>query len=230
MAAAFVLLALLLASIPVAWQLAGHLPRVSDLWPLDLAEPGGWLLDRQLVDLRGEPALCQKVLRPPQIEARGVPDASPAAGCGWRAAVEVTKVAGARLTVNPVTCEMAAAAALWMEHVVQPSAMTLLGARVTAVEHMGTYACRNIRGNPAFATHRSEHAAANALDVSAFRLADGRRISVLADWGHDTAAGRFLGEVHAGSCRYFRVAIGPSYNAAHRNHFHFDRGRWRACR
>jgi len=227
---ALVLLALGLATIAVGWQVARRLPHVSDFWPLRLSEPGGWLLDRQLADLRDDPALCRGVLQRPQIEASAVPDAAPHAGCGWTTAVEISKAAGARLSVNPVTCEMAAALALWMEHVVQPAASSLLGSRVAAVEHLGSYACRNIRGSPAFANHPSEHASANAFDLSAFRLADGRRVTVLADWGKDAPAGRFLGEVHAGSCRYFRVAIGPAYNAAHRNHFHFDRGRWRACR
>jgi hypothetical protein len=117
-----------------------------------------------------------------------------------------------------------------MRHVVQPAASQMLGSRVASVEHLGTYACRNIRGSPSFANHPSEHASANALDLSGFRLADGRRITVLGDWREDTPAGRFLRQIHAGACRYFRVAIGPEYNAAHRNHFHFDRGRWRACR
>lgn len=227
---AFLLLALVLATVMVGWQVARRLPNVSDIWPLDLSKPGGWLLDRQLVDLRDDPALCRGILQRPHIEASAIPDAAPHAGCGWQTAVEVRKTAGARLSANPITCEMAAALALWMEHVVQPAASSLLGSRIAAVEHLGSYACRNIRGNPAFANHPSEHAAANALDVSAFRLADGRRITVLDDWGQETPAGHFLSRIHAGSCRYFRVAIGPAYNVAHRNHFHFDRGRWRACR
>ena len=227
---ALLLFALMLATIAVGWQVASRLPHVSDFWPLDLAEPDGWLLDRRIADLHDDPALCRRVLKAPYIEARAVPDESPQTGCGWTTAVHVTKTAGARLSVNPITCQMAAALAMWMEHIVQPAANAMLGSRVTVVEHLGSYACRNIRGSPAFAKHPSEHASANALDVSAFRLADGRRITVLTDWGQDTPAGRFLSEIHKGSCRYFRVAIGPAYNGAHKNHFHFDRGRWHACR
>ncbi|MGI9478102.1 MAG: extensin family protein, partial [Hyphomicrobiaceae bacterium] len=26
------------------------------------------------------------------------------------------------------------------------------------------------------------------------------------------------------ACHYFRVALSPAFNAAHRDHFHFDRG------
>jgi len=227
---ALALLALVLATVAVGWQIARRLPNVSDFWPLELSKPGGWLLDRQLVDLREDPALCGRVLRAPEIEASAVPDATPHPGCGWKTAVAISKVAHARLAVRPVTCELAAALALWMQHVVQPAASAKLGSRVTAVEHLGSYSCRNIRGSPAFANHPSEHASANAVDVSGFRLADGRHVTVLGDWGKDSAVGRFLGEILSGGCRYFRVAIGPAYNAAHQNHFHFDRGRWRACR
>ena len=49
--------------------------------------------------------------------------------------------------------------------------------------------------------------------------------------GHDVMPdGLFLARVHESACRYFRVAIGPAYNAAHRDHFHYDRGPYTACR
>ena len=40
----------------------------------------------------------------------------------------------------------------------------------------------------------------------------------------------FLHAVHRGACRYFDAVLGPAYNAAHADHFHFDRGGFRACR
>lgn len=221
--AVFVLVAVSLGSY-------GRVPRVSDVWPADLGRPGGWLIDWQLADLQADPGLCRRVLAAPEISTRPAPDAAPKPGCGWSNAVEVVTAGGARIAVNPVTCELAAALALWMTHVVQPQAVDLLGSRVAAVEHVGGFACRNIRGSPAFADHPSQHASANALDVTGFRLADGRRIRVATEWGQEAPPGRFLAAIQREGCRYFRVAIGPGYNAAHRDHFHFDRGRWRACR
>lgn len=224
-------------SLPVAVGLAmaaawphARLPRVSDLWPLDLNEPGGWLVDWQLADLRADPELCRRVLIGPHIGARRVPDAASKPGCGWSNAVGAATVGGARLAVTPITCELAAALALWMTHVVQPKATELLGGRVTAVDHLGSFACRNIRGNPASAGFPSQHASANAIDVAGFRLADGRRIRVASAWGQAAPEGRFFAAIQKEGCRYFRVAIGPEYNAAHRDHFHLDRGHWRACR
>jgi hypothetical protein len=81
----------------------------------------------------------------------------------------------------------------------------------------------------------SEHAGANAIDVAAFVLEDGRRVSVLADWADEGAEGRFLREARDGACRLFATVLSPDYNRAHRDHFHLDQaGRgamgWRACR
>jgi len=81
----------------------------------------------------------------------------------------------------------------------------------------------------------SEHATANALDVAGFTLADGRSISVLRDWTGDGEDAQFLRAVRDGACDLFSTVLSPDYNAAHRDHFHFDqadRGTtgWRACR
>ena len=52
----------------------------------------------------------------------------------------------------------------------------------------GSFACRNIYHRQQ--ARRSEHATADALDVSGFRLADGRRVSVLLrDLGIEPARG-----------------------------------------
>jgi hypothetical protein len=36
--------------------------------------------------------------------------------------------------------------------------------------------------------------------------------------------------VHDGACGLWSVVLGPAYDAAHRDHFHLDRGASRACR
>ena len=64
---------------------------------------------------------------------------------------------------------------------------------------------------------------AGAIDVSAFILADGRRISVLEDWYAGSREERhFLSVVHQSACKRFGTVLGPSYNAAHRDHFHVE--------
>jgi hypothetical protein len=101
---------------------------------------------------------------------------------------------------------------------------------VASVQHLGSFSCRNIRGSAVYTHLRSAHASANALDIAVFVLADGRQINVRRHWGSDGVEGRFLAAIHAEACRYFRVAIGPAYNAAHRDHFHYDRSPYHACR
>ena len=115
------------------------------------------------------------------------------------------------------------------------------GQRVTAIAHLGSYACRNVnRGEGAApnapAANRSRHATADALDIAGFTLANGKVISVLRQWpaqDGETVPGPealFLKEAHQGACRYFPGVLGPDYNAAHRDHFHLETGGYRMCR
>lgn len=223
---------LALAALTIAAFREGLLPTrpIAALFPVDLNVPDAYFLDWRLAALKGDRELCRRVVKPPLVATSEIDDAQPVDGCGWRNGVRLASIAGVRLPVDKLTCELTAALALWITHDVQPRAQTILGEPVTAIEHMGGYACRNIRGSPAFSNWRSQHAGANALDVSAFVLSKGRRIAVQKHWGAETPEGQFLREIHQRSCRYFRVAIGPDYNAAHRDHFHYDRGTFSACR
>ena len=115
---------------------------------------------------------------------------------------------------------MAAATHLWLRDVVQPAAQAHFGARVTGIDHFGSYACRTLYGQPGAAL--SEHARANALDVGGFRLSDGRRVSVLRHWNGSARERAFLREVRSGACRIFGTTLSPDYNAAHADHLHLD--------
>lgn len=102
----------------------------------------------------------------------------------------------------------------------------MFGQPVARVEHLGSFACRNIGTSQ----RRSQHAYANALDIAGFQLTDGRRISVARDWSGQGDAARFLHRAHQAACDTFHVTLGPDYNAAHRDHFHLDMGLFRQCR
>lgn len=219
-----------LSAVGMAFWLGLVPPRLSPFAPLDLATRDPWFLDFRLAALKTDPALCTSVLKLPVIAASTIEDQPFANGCGWRTAVRVSEAAGARLSADKLSCPMAAALAMWMEHEVQPAAARLLASSVTGLKHFGTYACRNIVGSKGLSSFRSQHASANAIDISAFQLADGRIVSVLKDWKGAGPEAEFLRTVHTRACRYFRVAIGPDFNAAHANHFHFDRGAFKSCR
>jgi hypothetical protein len=92
---------------------------------------------------------------------------------------------------------------------------------------MGRYACRNVAGT----NRRSAHSRAEAIDVSAFVLVDGRRISVENGWQGGSAKEReFLRVIQKSACKRFGTVLGPDYNAAHRDHFHLETGGQQFCR
>lgn len=218
-------LALLLLAVTLGAFWFGLVPqRYSPLAPISLDDPPTWFVDFRLAALRRDPAQCRAVLKPPHIVATPIADKVQPNGCGWTNAVSITSVGGAQIGLEQLTCEAATALALWMEHDVQPLAVEMFGSRVAWVQDMGTYSCRNIIGNKRWIATRSQHSLANAVDIGAFRLENGKQMSITADYKSNTPEGRFLREAHMRACRYFRVALGPEFNPAHFNHLHLDRG------
>ena len=204
--------------------------RFNPLPDLNLSEPNPWFVDWRLAAIKNNRDVCARTLQSPHIDAKPIPDSPMKDGCGWINSVRLVSAGGVRASFDKLTCESAVALALWLEHDVQPAAQRMLGQHVVAIRSLGSYACRNIVGNPLWKRLRSQHASANAADVAGFTLANGRHISVERQWHGDSAETRFLHAVHDGACRYFRVVIGPDYNAAHYNHFHLDRGPYTLCR
>lgn len=204
--------------------------RWSPFTPLQLDRPDQWFVDPKLAALRRDPLLCHATLKAPHIRATPLPDIPIVQGCGAENSVRMFGAGRARLPAERLTCEMAAALALWLTHDVQPAATAILGQRVASVSQIGTYSCRNIIGSNLWKGVRSQHATANAIDISGFTLEDGRQISLLKGWDGAPDEARFLRDVHQSACRYFRVALGPDFNSAHKDHFHFDRGPMWTCK
>jgi hypothetical protein len=181
----------------------------------------------RLATLERDPALCLYTLGRIGGVSRAA-DRPIHKGCGYRDALSVDRVGGLGFNRAFVaTCRLAAAFAAFERHVLQPAARRTLNAEVVGMTHWGTYACRNRDHRQA--GPRSEHARANAIDVAAFLLDDGRRITVADGWDAGGGTERFLHAVHKGACGIFQGVLGPDANHAHRNHFHFDMGRWRFC-
>ena len=197
---------------------------------IDLSQSNPWLVDWRLAALKRDPDLCRRVLVAPHIEAQPIVDSPLRDGCGWVNGVRMSTAGGVRAGFDKITCEAAIALALWLRHDLQEVAKEILGQPVAAVQSFGTYSCRNIIGNQLWKSWRSQHATANAVDIGGFTLADGRHISVRRHWHGNGREARFLRAAHGRACRYFRVVLGPEYNAAHRDHFHFDRGPLSRCK
>lgn len=123
--------------------------------------------------------------------------------------------------LGPVTCPLANTLSGWARFGVDRAARAILGSPLVRIETMGSYACRNVAGT----SRLSAHASANAVDVSGFVLADGRRISVLRDWdSEDPQIRAFLATIRSSACKRFGTVLSPQYNAAHRDHFHLEVG------
>lgn len=149
--------------------------------------------------------------------------------CGWKAARLMYGSSTVTLSLGEATlqCPLALGQYMWLREV-DALAITHLGSGLAVLQHAGSYSCRRQRGNGSGAW--SEHAFANALDVTGFTLNDGRVISVLKDWDGETERKKFLRGVRDKGCKIFRVTLSPDYNAAHRDHFHFDMGPYSSCR
>jgi hypothetical protein len=111
----------------------------------------------------------------------------------------------------------------WVADVVAPAARFHFGAPLAELKVAASYSCRPM--NHVSGGRLSEHGYANALDVSAFILADGRTVTVKGGWYGDSRERAFLRAVHDGTCRHFTTVLGPNYDANHRDHFHMDLAR-----
>jgi hypothetical protein len=160
-----------------------------------------------------------------------LPDKFYGAGCSTTNSVRLERVGGdhTEFTVTnlgAVACPLANSFAGWARYGVDRAAQQILGSPLQRIETMGSFACRNVAGS----ARRSAHARAEAIDVAAFVLADGRRISVQSGWNASRDEREFLRVIHRSACKRFGTVLGPDYNRAHEDHFHLEYGSGNYCR
>jgi hypothetical protein len=119
-----------------------------------------------------------------------------------------------------LACPIVSVLDRWLADSVQPSAMRWFGARVAEIKQISAYSCRGMNGNSR--AHISEHAFGNALDIAAFTLADGRRITVKDGWRGMPEEQGFLRDVQAAACQQFNTVLAPGSNVHHYDHIHVD--------
>src|SRR5690606_34142136 len=112
--------------------------------------------------------------------ATPLPDRQTGPDCGFSNALRIERTSLAVGEAFSLSCRAALSLAMWERHVLQQAAAEHLQSPVVRLEHLGSYACRNIYNQDG--RRRSQHATADALDIAGFVLADGRRIRVLAHW------------------------------------------------
>lgn len=158
------------------------------------------------------------------------PDLEESAVCHIRPRVELSEVAGARVRPFATRCQTALRMAMWTQHALQPSADALLNQSITGIDHFASFSCRRIRTASGASNRMSTHATADAIDIAGFRLSDGTRISLLQHWKSGDARAEFLHQANQSACRWFRLTLGPNYNALHADHFHLQNTGWGLCR
>lgn len=224
-----VLALLLLAALFIAGRswLAAH-PQHDPWAPLNLADPPGWATQAKLQALRSDTPQCRAVLQRSDVAFSALEPA----GEGDCRRTDRTLLGAYPLAPDtpPTTCPLAVALHIWKRDTLEPAAREVFGSGIAQIEHLGAYSCRRLYGRDEGPW--SEHATANALDIAAFVLDDGTRISVLGDWPGAGDKARFLRKVRDGACEGFATVLSPDYNSAHADHFHFDMSdRWRGtCR
>lgn len=201
-------------------------PQHNPFVPLDLNHRPGLASHFKMTQLARHPSACFDALDATGVLYTPLEDSPPGADCGKYDALTLDRSLTPYSATLSMTCSQTASVYLWERHIARPAAVEILGSPIARIETYGSFSCRNIAGS----ARRSEHAGANAIDISGFRLEDGRLINVETHWGKDGKEGEFLARVHKGACRIFSVTLGPDYNAAHADHFHFDMGERRTCR
>ncbi|KTT75394.1 extensin family protein [Sphingomonas endophytica] len=195
-------------------------------------EPPAAPTQRARVDIPSarETSQCFADLRALGVDFQPLPDKDFGGGCALTGTVKLLDIGVPTANLGAVRCGQARAYAAWARNGVAPAAFQILGSELSRVVSMGSYACRNTVGTSGPA-RRSGHAIANAIDIGAFELKDGRRISILRDWNSpDPAVRQFLKVIHTSACRRFGTVLSPDYNAVHRDHLHLEDDGARFCR
>lgn len=119
-----------------------------------------------------------------------------------------------------VTCGIVSPLRGWLDEIVQPAAVRAFGERVVGVDVAASYACRTRNSNAG--AKMSEHGYGKAIDISAFTLVSGRRVTVAVGWSGNAGERAFLREIHKKACGRFSTVLGPTSDTYHRDHIHLD--------
>jgi hypothetical protein len=164
---------------------------------------------------------CRQALTEDIAIAPSIPALHGPGGCGGDDLVLLSAIVlpdKHRVAVTPpatLRCSMATSVADWVRSDIAPLTQKL-GSEISSLDDVDSYDCRGrngIKGAPL-----SEHGKANALDVHAFRLADGRGITLT-----DRSEPRSLREdVLHSACARFMTVLGPDSDWYHEEHIHLD--------
>jgi hypothetical protein len=123
-------------------------------------------------------------------------------------------------------CTMAEAIVSWVREEAAPRALAL-GAPLRSIANLASFDCRGRNG--IFGAKLSEHGKANALDIPAFKLADGKVVELT----DPRVARDFREGLRQSVCARFMTVLGPGSDGYHEDHVHVDlaerRNNYRIC-
>lgn len=155
--------------------------------------------------------------------AERIPDIDEGNGCMVENAWRVRSVAGVAFSQPAVmNCGVVAPLNDWLADSVQPAAQKAFGESVVSVDVAAAYSCRP-RNNRSGAK-MSEHGFGNAMDISAFTLESGRKVTVEQGFWGSRKEKRFIDEVRKDACGEFSTVLGPG-ERYHDDHLHIDLAR-----
>jgi hypothetical protein len=167
------------------------------------------------------PSACRLALTEAIAIAPSIPDIHGAGGCGGEDLVRLEAIVlpdKRQVAVKPAAilrCKMASEIADWIRTDIAPLAQGL-GSEISLLDNFDSFECRG--RNRVVGALLSEHGRANALDVRAFKLADGHSISLT-----DRTVPRDLRETVLHSvCARFTTVLGPGSDWYHEDHIHLD--------
>jgi hypothetical protein len=178
------------------------------------------------------PSACRLRLTEALAIAPSLPPITGPGECGAPDVVRLEAVVlpdQSRVAIVPpaiVRCTLAEAIASFVREEAAPRALAL-GAPLKDISNLASFDCRgrnNIAGAP-----MSEHGKANALDIQAFRLANGKVVGLT----DPQAPKDFREGLKQSVCARFTTVLGPGSDGYHEEHVHVDlaerRGGYRIC-
>jgi len=179
-----------------------------------------------------QPSACRLALTDDIAIAPSIPDIKGEGGCGGEDLVRLEAIVmpdRRRVSVKPAAilrCPMASALAEWIRSDIAPLAERV-GSTIADLDNFDSFECRG--RNRVVGAKLSEHGRANALDVRAFKFADGSTVSLT-----DRTVPRGLREsVLHSACTRFSTVLGPGSDGYHEDHIHLDlmerRNNYRIC-
>ncbi|WP_202302225.1 extensin-like domain-containing protein [Dryocola clanedunensis] len=206
-------------------------PQFNPFAPLSIDDPPTLVTRYKLRQMADHPQSCLVLLEQAaerqQLRFRPVPNV--AGTCPLTDVVSVQSFGDIALSSSFLaSCPLALSATMFVHQRAAPLAQATFGSKLTRINHLGSYACRNIYNRKD--ARLSEHATADALDISGFVFANKQQVSVLKGWRADGKGSEYLHRAFDTGCPFFGNSLGPEYNAAHANHFHLGMRGYGLCR